>query len=177
VRLAKSTPSQPRVPILAHSAAPHETNGAEALYVPGSERLQHFVDAAAIAGLGPDDAIRLGVERGLVLLDLGRLGRGLNGTRRLLRTAAQEARPEMALAPATAAWVRLLSMARPVPAANVGEGIVVRLPDRLLCRASDGLDARSLRAEVVAEMVAWERAAALNGRTMGEWALSLSGRR
>lgn len=177
MRAVQSLQSQPPGPSLAYSAVASRQSDIEGIFVPGSARLQTFIDAAAVVGLGPDDAIRLGVERGLVVIDLARLGRGLDGSRRLLRAAAQEARAKVALAPAVAAWVRHLSMSKAVRAADVAEGIAVQLPDQLLSRASDGLDARSLRADVVEEMVAWEIAAALSGRTMGEWALSVAANR
>src|SRR5262249_38071341 len=151
----RSLSSQPSSRSLVHSAGAHRGGGIEGIYVPGSERLQRFIDAAAATGLRPDDAIRLGIERGLVLIDLAPLGRWLGGSRKLLRAAALEARAKVALAPAMVAWVRHLSMGRAVPAADVAEGIAVQVPDRLLGRASEGLDTRVLRADVVEEMVAW----------------------
>lgn len=160
-------------PTLLHTTSAPSAAGVEALVVPGSETLQDFVDAAAAAGLRAEPAIRLGLERGLVLLDLSRLGPKLDSFHRLLWAAARKARADVELAPTTAAWVRQLSMARPVPTVSVWSGISVRLSDRLLSRGGE-VTARSLRAEAVPEMVAWEIAAALSGRTMGEWALWLT---
>jgi hypothetical protein len=106
-------------------------------------------------------------------LDLSRLGPKLDSSHRLLWTAARKARADVALAPTTAAWVRQLSRARPVPIVSVRSGMSVRVSDRLLSRAGE-VTTRSLRAEAVPEMVAWEIAAALSGRTMSEWALWLT---
>lgn len=113
----------------------------------------------------------MGIERGLVLADLGEVGIDLDKGRRVLREAADLARTEIALTPATASWIRRLCMRKPVPSTPLGTGIVIRLPERLLVRASTEVTSRSLRTGVVAEMIAWEMAAALSGRTMGEWAL------
>jgi hypothetical protein len=143
----------------------------EVLLLDSSESLQRFVGAAAQVGIGAEDAVRMGVERGLVLSDLCEVGVDIDLGRRRLRAAAMRARPCHELTADLAQWVRRLSMARPIPVPSIDEGLAVHLPDGLLVRAAAGLGARHLRAEAVPEMVAWELAAALGARTMGEWAL------
>jgi hypothetical protein len=142
----------------------------EALLLPGSPSLQEFVAAAAEAGLGAEEALRLGIERALLLYDLGELGIDRDLARRRLRESAALARAEIELTADLAAWVRRLSMARAVPVTSVQAGASVNLPDRLLARAGEKLGTRYLRAEAVAEMIAWELAAATSAQTMGEWA-------
>jgi hypothetical protein len=151
-----------------------DTRGAgfeEILVLDGDESLQRLVDAAARIGLHAEEAVRLGMERGLVLADLSDLGIDPDLARRRLRGAAVRARPELELTADLANWVRRLGMARPVSAVSVEDGLRLRLADRLLVRGAAEVGRRHLCAEAVQEMVAWERAAALGARTMGEWAL------
>jgi hypothetical protein len=48
--------------------------------------------------------------------------------------------------------------------------LTVELPERLLTRLRPGILPDCLASRAVAEMVAWERAAVLEGRSMSEWA-------
>jgi hypothetical protein len=153
------------------SRHPDRYESDEVLLLESSESLQRFVEAAAQVGLGVEEAVRMGVERGLVLSDLCEMGIDVDFGRRRLRAAAMRARPSHELTADLAQRVRRLSMARPIAVPSTDEGLAVRLPDGLLVRAAAGLGARHLRAEAVPEMVAWELAAALGARTMGEWAL------
>lgn len=146
-------------------------SGRERLRLPPSARLTAFVSAAAEAGLDPSEAVRLGLERALALADAGVFPFDVEVARRRLRQAAREAHASRPLTPTQAAYVRTLSSARPRPTADGSGGLVVDLPDRVLTRARDDVAETALHAGAVPEMVAWEIAATLAGRTMGEWAL------
>lgn len=149
----------------------HRRPSGERLRLPPSPRLTAFVAAAAEAGLGPSEATRLALERALALADAGVFPFDVEVARRRLRRAAKEAHPCRPLTPAQAAYMRTLSPARPRPPINVSAGLVVELPDRVLTRSRDTVAEAALHAGAVPEMVAWEIAATLAGRTMGEWAL------
>lgn len=136
-----------------------------------SPRLEHFVATAAESGLEAHEAVRLGLEHALCLKDAGRFAADVEAGRHLLVRAASRARPVHAMVPAQAAYVRRLTTKRRVTALDVTQGLLVQVPDRLICRARATLPENSLHAEVVEEMISWEVAAMLCGRTMGEWAL------
>jgi hypothetical protein len=143
----------------------------EGVFLPPSPRLEEFLAAAIAEGLEPAEATRLGLERFFALADVTPLGLNTGTSRRLLGEAAARARPSHPPAPREAARVRALGMRRPVPAVDASAGLKVAVPDRLLTRIGDRVPARALHASFVPEMVRWELAAALEGRTMGEWVL------
>jgi len=136
-----------------------------------SPRLQCFVTTAAESGLEAQEAVQLGLEHALCLRDAGRFAADVEAGRHLLVRAASKARPVHAMVPAQATYVRKLTTKRPIGALDVAEGLQVRVPDRVLCRARAALPEHSLHAAIVEEMIAWEIAAILCGRTMNEWAL------
>jgi hypothetical protein len=146
-------------------------NGPEVLTAEATPALREFLTAAAAVGLVPGEAMRLGVERALLLTDLAELDVDRDIARRLLRTAARRARAEIELTDDLATWVRTLYIRRPLPPPRIAERVSVRLDDRLLVRAGADLRTHHLRAECVPEMVVWELAAVTSGRSMGEWGL------
>jgi len=146
-------------------------DGPELLRLRPSPRLQRFVTVAAEAGLAAEEAVRFGLEHALCLRDAARFAADVEAGRRLLVRAATGARAVRAMSPAQAAHVRRLTTRRAVPVIEVTDGLVARVPDRILARARTGLPESSLHGEMVEEMISWEIAATLCGRTMGEWAL------
>ena len=153
-------------------AKPGSRPAAERLQIPPSKRLREFVATAAAAGLDAPDAVRLALDkRALALADAAAFGLDPEAARGLLLRAAESARPSRPLSPTQAAYVRALGKASPRPPANVEEGLVVALPDRVLTPARDTISESAFEAAAVVEMVAWEIAATLEGRTMCEWAL------
>src|SRR4029077_16004424 len=77
--------------------------GPEELKLQPSQRLTHFIEAAAEAGLEAEDAVRLGVERALVLADAARLAGDVEAGRRALCHVASAARPHREISPLEAA--------------------------------------------------------------------------
>ena len=138
--------------------------------------LQAFLAAAATAGISTGSAVELAVERGLVLLDGQGLGLDVERVRSILNRAARDARVAGALGAKAGRHHWALSGEYPaVGASNDGE-LTVELPERLLTRLRPGILPDCLTSRAVAEMVAWERAAVLEGRSMSEWAaLALAG--
>jgi hypothetical protein len=143
----------------------------ERLLIPPSKRLREFVCSAAEAGLDAPDAVRLALERALALVDAAAFGLDMEAARGTLTHAAESAQASRPLTQAQAAYVRSLGKATARPPAPVEEGLVVTLPDRVLTPARDTVSESAFQAAVVPEMLAWEIAAALEGRTMCEWAL------
>jgi hypothetical protein len=143
----------------------------EGIRLPPSPRLDDFLAAAANEGLEPSEATRLAIERFFALADAAALGIGVEASRRLLDETAQRARPNHSPPTREASRVRELAIRRPVAQLSAGSGLEVAVPERLLTRIGKRIPARTLHAEFVPEMVRWELAAALEGRTMGEWAL------
>jgi hypothetical protein len=159
---------------LVHSAPASEPPiPEEHLHLPPSSRLNRFITTAAAAGLDPPDAVRLALERALALADAcSAFPIDIETSRLLLRRAAAVARPMRQLTTANSRYVRMLSARRPKPVGDLSEGLVVRLPDRVVTRARGELTELALHEGVVEEMISWEIAAMLEGRTMCEWALS-----
>jgi len=143
------------------------------LVVPPGPALDRFVAAAAAHGLAAPDAVRLALERELTLADSDGLGWARELTRHVLTTAAGSARARRALTPAQAAYVRSLTIGRPVRSVDVSQGLTVGLPERMRTRLAGPVPGGALDAGVVPEMVGWETAAALDGRSMAEWALKI----
>jgi hypothetical protein len=143
------------------------------LHLRQTPRLRKFLAAAAAAGLEPSDAVRLGLQRALVLEDAcDAFTIDVESARLELRQAAARTRPLRQLTPSQAVYVRTLSASQAKKPADFGPVVVVSLPDRVTTRVRDRLSELSLHEGVVAEMIAWEVAATLEGRTMCEWALS-----
>jgi hypothetical protein len=135
-------------------------------------RVRRFLSVAAQHGLAPDDAIRLALEHYLALVDLQALRMEEGALRATLGAVATRARPSSSLGVADAARVRMLSLARPLPALELTDPLTFALPARLCTRLDGLISPELLDHRVVGEMIAWERAAILAGRTMGEWALA-----
>jgi hypothetical protein len=137
--------------------------------------LQAFLATAATAGVGTRQAVELAVERGLVLLDGQGLGLDVERVRSTLNRAARGARVTGALGAKAAGHLWALSGERRAVDAPRNDGLTVELPERLLTRLRPGILPDCLTSRAVAEMVAWERTAVLEGRSMSEWAaLSLA---
>jgi hypothetical protein len=147
--------------------------GLEQLCLPASPRLNSFLEAAAQVGLDAPLAVRLAIERALVLLD-GRSSRmDVERICRILNIASHEARAKRPLSTRQAAYVRSLYDVTPKVAVVVEGTLEVELPEELITRADGTVSELALHAEAVGEMLAWERAARLHGYTMTEWALKV----
>jgi hypothetical protein len=137
--------------------------------------LKAFLSTAATAGVGSTQAAELAVERALVLLDGQGLGLDVERVRSTLNQAAYGARVTGPLGPQAAGHLWALSGQNRAVAESSEDGLTVELPERLLIRLRPGILPDCLTSRAVAEMVNWERAAVLEGRSMSEWAaLSLA---
>jgi hypothetical protein len=151
--------------------------GREGIRLEPSQRLSDFLATAASSGVEAPDAVRMALERALALEDATRLTGDTESARRRLSRAASQARPRLEMGTRQAAWIRNLKVARQLDPPDASGGLVVAVPDRQMSRAR-AVAQSSIRAAIVTEMIAWEVAAALEGRTMGEWALwTLTGTR
>lgn len=139
--------------------------------MPLTPELEYFLRIAATRGLHATDALRLAIERALVLIDGDALLVDRGAARRLLCAAAARTSVHRSLAPDRAAYVRQLTAARPLAACELPDMLTVELPQELVARARGVVPASALREEAIEEMVAWELAATLDGRPMAEWAL------
>lgn len=166
----------------AHTPAPrlsliegdlHRPAAAERLVLAPSPQLTDFIAQAADLGLGATEAVRLGLERALLLRDGQFLGFDVESARRLLVCAAGAARPIQPLCGTEPAQVRHLSVRQPVPADDVTDGLTVSVRQQILTRARAHVPETALHAAGVEEMLAWEIAARLEGRPMGEWGLKV----
>jgi hypothetical protein len=145
--------------------------GGEQLRLPASPRLTRFLETAARVGLDAPLAVRLALERALVLRDAQEFRMDVERIRRALSRAAAEARAVRPLGARQATYVRGLFRECPRSSVVVGESLSVAISDNLLTQVRDAVPETALHQGVVGEMLAWERAAALEGRTMMEWAL------
>ena len=129
-------------------------------------------------GLENAEALRLGIERALVLVDADALLIDRRATRRLLCATARCATVHRPLTTERSAYVqRLMSAPAPTPKPRANP-LTARLPQELIARAENVVPLSALSGEAVDEMIAWELAAVLSGRTMAEWALlTLAARR
>lgn len=132
--------------------------------------LRAFLSAAATAGISEKQAVELAVERGLVLLDGQGLGLDVERVRSVLSRAARGARVTSPLGATAAGHLWSLSGEHRTGGASSDDGLTVELPERLVARLRPGILPDCLTSRAVAEMVAWERAAVLESRTMSEWA-------
>jgi hypothetical protein len=146
----------------------------EMLVLQPQPQVSEFAAAAAAAGLELEEAAALALERTLALSDATLFGLDRETARRMLRRAAMSAQAHAALSDADAAHVRRLSAGQRLPL-PVSMPPTVAVPERLLRRAAAYVKENPLRAAAVPEMVRWEIAARLEGRTLLEWALKTLG--
>lgn len=140
----------------------------------GTPELRRFLELSAAEGLSASLAVRLGLERALVLMDAQWLALDGRTARQMLCAHAARARVRRSLTTAESAYIRALYAKRPVrPLDAAADTVSVCLPAQLVTRARTTVPARALDCSVVQEMLAWELAAALEARGMGEWALRL----
>lgn len=149
----------------------------EGLLLAPSERLQRFALAAGSAGLVLEEAVRLAVERSLALSDCHALGIDRETARRKLCHVASGARATRQLSESQAKRIRSLNLRRPRPTAEVSHGCTVLLPDKLMTRSLGAINHGAIDAGAIDEMISWEIAATLSGRTMCEWAMLAVGSR
>ena len=153
------------------------TSGQEAggeervLLLPRSPRLERFAAASAAAGLEVPEAVRLALEHALALRDAAAFGLDGDTARRLLNRAAAGTRASRPLGDGEAACLRRLTRQAPKPTAALPERLKVRLDARTSTRVRDSLSESAIRPAVVEEMISWQVAATLEGRTLSEWAL------
>ncbi len=151
----------------------HGTGSApEGILLRPSPKLADFIAAAARAGLDLQEATRLAVERLLLLNDAPAIGFDSEIARRRLTVAARGARPDLNLTAVEAARVRALSLPRRIQPMVLAAPTAVPVPDRILPRVCT-VSNLCFEARFVSEMVSWEVAAILAGRTMGEWGLRI----
>lgn len=155
--------------------SPESNPNGEQLRLPACERLSEFVDEAAGVGLGAPLAVRLAIERGLLLHDAYALHIDVQRARLELNRAAMHARAQRALGDVQAKYVRELYDESPCTPAATDQGLSVRIPEDLLARAREAVPQSAIHRSVVPEMLAWERAARLQARTMSEWGLKTLG--
>jgi hypothetical protein len=139
--------------------------------LPRTPELQHFLRATADRGLDSSQALRLAIERALVLIDIDGLLLERSFARRLLCSVAKRAGVHRPLPPERAVYLRRLIAARPLPERECPDTLTVQLPQELLARARGVVPLTALGEDAIAEMIAWEQAAVLDGRTMAEWSL------
>jgi hypothetical protein len=159
---------------LIHSApdvAAHRASAYNSLTLPTTPALKSFLRHSAALGLDPTDALRLAIERELVLADADSLGVDRHAARHMLCDMAARARVRRGLNTDEAAYIRSLSTGRAVHAPRLAGSLTVTLPQTLLSRAHGTVSTTALEHAAAPELVAWELAARLEGRTMGEWAL------
>jgi hypothetical protein len=150
---------------------PSQQSEGERIMLSSSPQLTSFIERSAQLGLGAPEAVRLGLERALLLRDAQFLGYDVESASGLLLKAAAVARPAQPLSGEEARRVRRLSARRPASPADTAEGLTVSVYQQILTRARDVLPENALHAGAVEEMLAWEIAARLEGRPMGEWGL------
>lgn len=137
--------------------------------LPADSRSEAFLSAAEHRGIAPAEAVRLAVERHLVLEDVGIFGLETAVARHLLQRAAERPRPSQPLTDELAADLRRLTVGGRPGAAPAH--LEVGLPDRLAVRARGRVRGCAFDPKAVGEMLSWEIAATIEGRTMSEWAL------
>jgi hypothetical protein len=136
-----------------------------------SIRLERFAAASATAGLDLPEAIRLALQHALALQDAAAFGLDADAARRRLNRAAAGARASRPLGDGEASHLRRLTQRSSRPVVELPARLEVKLDERTSTRVGDSLDESAIRPAVVAEMIRWQVAALLEGRTLGEWAL------
>jgi hypothetical protein len=150
---------------------------AETVTLARTAQLERFLQTAAGRGLCSQQALRLAIERALVLIDAEALGLDRGAASHLLCALAASASVHRPLSGERAVYVRRLGAGRPEPTCEIGPTFTVKLPPALIERARGVVSPGALSEDAVEEMIAWELAATLDGRTMSEWALLALGRR
>lgn len=140
------------------------------LVLPSGQAVDGFLDAASAAGLGLADAARLVVERELVLRDVEACDLAREAGRHILGMLARDARAFVPLSAAQARYVRSLTLGRTAAPLDSHGTLTVPVPERLLARCRGKVPAAAFSAAAVEEAVSWEIAAALEARSMTEWA-------
>lgn len=160
-----------RTPELRLTAVNNRPTGVERLRLDLTPDLHEFLALAAQAGLDCELAIRLGLERALLLADARDLRLDVERARRILNLAGGELRASVPLGNQQSAYLRRLY----APAANIepwaGASVAVTLPEEILTLARESITEGALHSGAVSEMLTWERAARVKGRTMREWGL------
>lgn len=141
------------------------------LTLPATAELKRFLGQSAKHGLEPADALRLAIERELALVDVDALGLDRHATRHVLSEIASRARVRQGLDTDEAAYLRTLSAARALTPPPLAGSLTVTVPRALLGRARGVVSRTALAWDAIPEMVAWEIAARVQGRAMGEWVL------
>jgi hypothetical protein len=150
---------------------PHRWRSEEGLALPPTQEVQSFVDAAAGMGLTLAEAVRLGLERALLLAEATALGLDSEVARRKLCGDASKARPKLPLEGSEAKRLRSLIIPQPIAPPLITPQTVVPVPPRLFTRVRDRIPISDLRPAVVPEMITWEVAAILAAKTIEEWGL------
>ena len=167
-----SASTRTRTPrLVLHRSSRTATSGDTQLRLSPSARLIEFLQAAAQAGLDAPLAVRLALQRALVLHDAQELRLDAERICRTLNRAASEVRATQPLSAQQAAYVRQLSGGRPRPVITMRKDLAIVVPDDLLTQVRGTVPETALHQSAVRKMLAWERAAKLGGRTMMEWAL------
>lgn len=137
--------------------------------LPASPALRALAEAALAAGIELELALRLCLERALVVADLRAVG--VEVAR--LDSLAARACVSGALDAADCAYLRRLTRREDAGSARpLGDAIIVGLPSRLTARLlAAGPEELLERAGLDVEAaLSWEIAAVLDGRTISEWA-------
>jgi len=162
--------------LVRHNRRPERDFGQ--LSLPASPQLTEFLEAVAGVGLDVSLAVRLTVERALVLHDAQWFRIALNNIRPTLNRAAADTRASQPLSAKQSAYVRTLNRRTPRTALRVTDHLEVLIPDDLITRLRESAVRESrLLYEAVPEILNWERAARLQGHTMTEWAFKVLARK
>jgi hypothetical protein len=156
---------------LVHSRRSASATTHAELEVASHPKLKGFAVAADRAGMSVTDAVRLAIERDLVLTDASHFGLDAGGARYLLTKAARRTRPLNTLSAASAEYARSLRLRpRRRKLQQVHPSTRVAIPARLLTRAEGKIRLAAFDEAAIEEMVEWECAATLSGCTLAEWA-------
>lgn len=146
---------------------------------PATERLlldltphvREFLDLVGRAGLPHELAIRLGLERALLLSDAYDLRLNVERARRILNLAGGELRTSVPLTSEQSAYLRRLYAPPLKGKPLVGGSVTIALPEDVLTLVRNTITESAFHSGAVTEMHVWERAARVRGRTMREWGL------
>jgi hypothetical protein len=163
--------AQSRTRRLHLTAVNNQPAGAERLRLELTPQLRGFLELAASAGLDHEVAVRLGLERALVLSDARELRLTGERARRILNLAGAELRANVALGSTQSAYLRSLYQQTASIEPLVDDSVAIELPEEILTLARDSITESALHDGAVDEMLTWERAARVKGRTMREWGL------
>lgn len=135
-----------------------------------TDPLRELAAEAAAAGLRLPEAAALAIEARLLLDDLAHGGTPTGLVTALLNRAAASERVDLPVAGSFGDYIRHLSARRPV-AAQLPEHRTVEVPValRLLARAVQLPRAAPFAPVRFNDLIDWEVAAAISGRTLSEW--------